>query len=66
MFARKVQISEDFLCVLYSNTTEIRFEQETNFNLMYLRKLYELGQNKSFGDVSDHLIEVAVKPFKHV
>ena len=30
---------------------------------MYLRKLYELGQKKSFGDVSDHLIEVAAKPF---
>ena len=40
--------------------------QETIFKLLYLQKLYELSQKKSFGNVSDHLIEVAVKPFKHV
>ena len=40
--------------------------QETIFKLLYLQKLYELSQEKSFGNVSDHLIEAAVKPFKHV
>ena len=39
---------------------------EIIFKLMYLQKLYELSQKKSFGDMSDHNIEVAVNPFKHV
>ena len=40
--------------------------QETIFKLLYLQKLYELSKEKRFGNVSDHLIEAAVKPFKHV
>ena len=38
---------------------------ELIFKLLYLEKLYELSQKKSFGNVSDHLIEVAAKAFKH-
>ena len=40
--------------------------QETHLKLLYLQKLYELSQKKSFGNVSDHNDEVSAKLFKHV
>ena len=39
---------------------------ELIFKLLYLEKLYELSQKKSFGNVSDQTVEVSAKLFKHV
>ena len=37
-----------------------------NFQIAVSPKVIRVESKKSFGNMSDHLIEVAVKPFKHV
>ena len=67
----KTQRKSSDICDLRANIATLCgncliYGVEIKFKLLYLQKLYELSQKKSFGNVSDHNIEVAVKPFKHV